>query len=42
VVNTDISVLTTGGVCGTGGVNIDGVKRTEVTTNATNLIFEDL
>jgi hypothetical protein len=42
VVNTDVTVLTTGGIGGTGGVDIDGVKGTEVTTDTANLVFEDL
>lgn len=42
VVDTDVTVLTTGGVCGTGGVHVDGVEGTEVTTDTANLVFEDL
>ena len=42
VVDTNVSVLTTGGVCGACGVNIDGVKGTEMATNAAAFIFEHL
>ena len=42
MVDTNVSVLTTGGVCGTGGVNVDGVKGTEMATNAADFIFENL
>lgn len=42
VVDTNVSVLTTGGVCGACGVNIDSVKGTEVATNAAALIFKHL
>jgi hypothetical protein len=42
VVDTDVTVLTTGGVCGAGGVHVDGVEGTEVTTDTANLVFEDL
>jgi hypothetical protein len=42
VVDTDVTILTTGGICGTGGVHVDGVEGTEVTTDTANLVFEDL
>lgn len=42
MVNTHVTVLTTGCVSGTGGVNIDGVERTKVTTDTANLVFENL
>lgn len=42
MVNTDVTVLSTGSVGGTGGVDGDGVQGTEVTTYTADLIFEDL
>jgi hypothetical protein len=42
VVDTHVTVLTTGGVCGTGGVDVDSVEGTEVTTDTADLVFEDL
>lgn len=42
MVNTHVTVLTTRRVSGTGGVNIDGVEGTEVTTDTANLVFENL
>lgn len=37
-----ITVLTTGCISGTLGMNADGVERPEVTTHTTNFILEDL
>lgn len=42
VVDTDVTVLTTGGVGGTGGVSVDGVQGTEVATDTADLVLEDL
>ena len=42
MVNTDVTVLTTGGVCGSSGVDIDSVEGTKVSTNTADLIFKHL
>ena len=42
MVDTDVTVLTTGGVCGTGRVDVNGVEGSEVATDTANLVFEDL
>lgn len=42
VVHTDVTVLTTRGVCCTLGVDTDGVEGTEVTTDTADFVLEDL
>lgn len=42
MVDTDVTVLSTRGVGGTGGVDGDGVQGTEVATYTADLVFEDL
>ena len=42
MVNTNVTVLTTGGVGGAGRVDSDSVEGTEVATDTANLVFEDL
>jgi hypothetical protein len=41
-VHTDVTILTTRGITGSGRVNGNGVERTEVTLDTSNFLFEDL
>ena len=41
VVNADITVLTTRGICGTCWVDVNGVEGPEVTTHTPDLVFEN-
>ncbi len=42
MVNTNVTVLTTRSIGRAGGVDVDGVERTEVTLDTANLVLEDL
>ena len=41
MVHTDVTVLTTRGICRALGVDSDGVERTEVTPDTTDFVFEN-